>query len=85
MTYKGRSVSQEKVPVVMDPETYLVQLEGDRAREDQLVMQVVREHANDWSKNKMAEWIAEQLKGSISVKTATRRITDHMKLITKGV
>lgn len=85
MTYKGRSVSQEKVPVVMDPETYLVQLEGDRAREDQLVMQVVREHANDWSKNKMAEWIAEQLKGSISVKTATRRITDHMKLVAKVV
>lgn len=82
MIYKGRSVEQSKIPVVMDPETQLIQLEGDRAKQDQLVLTALRDMAGE-STHAMAQWVVSQLQGSISLSTATRRLNETMKLTQK--
>lgn len=74
MHYKGRSKGADgKIPIVQDPDTGLVVVDGQHAKSEQIVMQVLREHGHDWSKHKMAKEIVT-LGGAGSISTAERWI-----------
>ena len=74
MVYKGRSVSEGKIPVYQDPETGLVLIEGTHAKREQAVAVMLREHAHEWTKHRMATELTKTgLFGSVD--TATRWIT----------
>lgn len=81
LTYKGRDVEQTKMPVVMDPESHLIVLEGSAARLEQFVMQVLREQP-ETSQRKQSQWVADQMKGQVSARTVERRIKKHLSLLT---
>jgi hypothetical protein len=78
MTYKGRSVEQTKLPVIMDGESSLFVLTESDAKLDQLVGQVTRDNPT-WSRRKQAQWIVSEHKG-IGQSTAERRLTAYEKL-----
>lgn len=73
MFFKGRSVDQTKVPIYQDGPTGLVLLEGDHVMKETATTAMLRDHAHEWSKNKMAKELVAQ--GAFeNVRTATRWI-----------
>jgi hypothetical protein len=79
MAFKGRAVSEGKVPIVQDglddingPGTGLVELDGDHTKQEQAVLRMLKEHG-DWTRHKMAKALFNQ--GVFgSTKTAERWI-----------
>jgi RecA-family ATPase len=73
MTYKGRSVEQTKLTLMLDKGPLLLRVDGEQARLEQLVHSVMREMPTA-SRNAMAKEIEKRANGSMSARTATRWI-----------
>jgi hypothetical protein len=73
MTYKGRSVEQTRLALTLDTGPLLLVKDGEQARLEQLVLQVIREMPSA-SRNAMAKEIEKRAAGAMSARTATRWI-----------
>lgn len=79
MHFKGRAVTEGKVPIVQDglddvdgPGTGLIELDGSHVKQEQAILRMLKEHGT-WTRHKMATALFQQ--GVFgSVKTAERWI-----------
>jgi RecA-family ATPase len=71
LTMKGRSMPLTKIPIVMNPTSFLVELKDSESKLELAILRVLREHP-DWTKHKQSTEV-EALTG-VSYKTVGRRI-----------